>query len=56
MSWADSIGAPKSCGVSTRPLPKNSCQARFMVTRAVSGLSRETSQRASARREGRESE
>ena len=43
---------PKSCGVSTRPRPKNSCQARFIVTRAVSGLSRDTSQRASVSREG----
>ncbi len=41
---------PKSSDVRTMPRPKNSCQMRFTATRAVSGFSRETSQRASASR------
>ena len=37
---------PKSSGVRTRPAPKNCCQNRFTVTRAVNGFSGSTSQRA----------
>ena len=37
---------PKSSEVRTRPRPKNSCHMRLTATRAVSGLLRETIQRA----------
>src|SRR5439155_10808175 len=41
---------PKSSVVFTSPVPKNVCQKRFTVARAVSGLSGETIQFATARR------
>ena len=41
---------PKSSSVSTRPRPNSCAQKRLTMTRAVSGLSRSTSQRASPRR------
>src|SRR5438105_1100866 len=44
--------APKSSEVRTRPRPKNSCQIRLTMTRAGSGFSRETIQRARANRGG----
>ncbi len=37
---------PKSSSVATMPAPNNCAQKRFTVTRAVSGLSRSTNQRA----------
>ena len=43
---------PKSSDVLTRPRPNNSCHMRLIATRAVRGLSGDTSQRASARRSG----
>ena len=43
---------PKSSLVSTRPWPKNSCHIRLTATRAVSGFSGPTSQRASVKRLG----
>ena len=43
---------PKLSVVATRPLPNTWCQMRFTITRAVSGFSGDTSQRASARRFG----
>src|SRR5436305_2097958 len=44
--------APKSSAVFTKPVPKNCCQNRFTATRAVSGCSGLTSQRARPRRLG----
>ena len=41
---------PKSSLVFTRPVPKNCCQNRFTVTRAVSGCVGSTSQRANVSR------
>ena len=41
---------PKSSMVRTKPRPKNACHWRLTMTRAVSGLSVETSQRANSSR------
>ena len=41
---------PKSSVVFTSPMPKNICQERFTVTRAVSGCPGADNQRASPRR------
>src|SRR5947207_15958619 len=45
---------PKSFSVSTRPRPKYCCQTRLTATRARSGFSGETSQRARSNRVSRE--